>query len=144
MTDSGYKQVAGTFESANNLLHLWFPRVVTLSEAAEVKRFFDEVTADWVDPTPGRFYLLVNYANLHISARVASAYAESIRGFQHRLLGTFRYGLPGGFTGVAVSLGNGQLRAQANLYDDEAAARAAIAEHATGSLATPREVSAQS
>jgi hypothetical protein len=70
--------------------------------------------------------LLVNYENLHIAAQVAADYAKNIQRFQHRLLGTFRYGVPGDFTGVAVSLGNMQLKARANLYEDERAARAAI------------------
>lgn len=103
-----------------------------LTDAESVKVFFDEVVTDWIDPTPGRFYLLVNYQNLHIAAQAADDYAQSIRRFQHRLLGTFRYGVPADFTGVAVSLGNMRLKARANLFDDEAAARAAIAHSKQG------------
>ena len=45
----------------------------------------------------------------------------------HELLDfSFRYGVPGDFTGIAVSLGNMQRKARANLYEDERAARAAI------------------
>ena len=132
MADTTVKQVEGRFEATENVLHLWFPRVVRLTDAESVKAFFDEVVTDWIDPTPGRFYLLVNYQNLHIAAQAADDYAQSIRRFQHRLLGTFRYGVPADFTGVAVSLGNMRLKARANLFDDEAAARAAIAHSKQG------------
>ena len=120
------KQVSGRFEPETGVLHLWFPRTVKLTNAESVKIFFDEVISDWIDPTPGPFHLLVNYENLHVSAHMSADYAQNIRRFQHKLLGTYRYGLPGDFTGVAVSLGNMQLQAHANLYDDEASARAAI------------------
>jgi len=128
MSDTRHKQVAGQFEPNNNILHLWFPSTVRLRDTASVVAFFDEVVRDWIDKTPGRFYLLVNYGNLHIAASVADAYAENIKRFQHRLLGTFRYGISPDFTGVAVSLGNLRLRAPPNLFPDEAAARAAIDE----------------
>ena len=126
MSDATHKQVAGRFETLENVLHLWFPQIVRLVDPASVQVFFDEVTRDWIEPTPGRFYLLVNYANLHIAAHVAADYARNIQRFQHRLLGTFRYGVPGDFTGVAVSVGNMQLKTRAHLYENEAAARAAI------------------
>jgi hypothetical protein len=126
MSDTTYKQVAGRFEPLENTLHLWFPQPVRLGDAESVRVFFDEVVKDWIEPTPGHFYLLVNYQNLHITAQVAGDYAKHIQRFQHRLLGTFRYGIPGDFTGVAVSLGNMQLKTRVHLYENEAAARAAI------------------
>jgi hypothetical protein len=120
------KQVEGRFELTENILHLWFPGTVRLTDTESVRTFFDEVVSDWIDTTPGRFYLLVDYNNLHIAAQMASDYAKNIQRFQHKLLGTYRYGVPGDFTGVAVSLGNMQLKARTNLFPDEAAARAAI------------------
>jgi hypothetical protein len=42
------------------------------------------------------------------------------------LRGTYRYGLPPTFTGVAVALGNLQLAAPANIFPDERSAREAI------------------
>ena len=126
MSSTPGKLVAGRYEREGNVLHLWFPESVRLNDAESVKLFFDEVVADWIDTVPGRFYLLVNYNNLHIGSRVADEYAKNIQRFQHKLLGTFRYGLPADFTGVAVSLGNMRLSAQANIFENEAAARAAI------------------
>lgn len=126
MSGDNPKQVSGRFEQEHNILHLWFSEPVMLRDAESVTRFFDEVVENWINKTPGRFYLLVNYKNLHIAAHVADSYSANIRRFQHRLLGTFRYGIPGDFTGVAVSLGNMKLQTSANMFEDEAAARAAI------------------
>ena len=102
-----------------------------LRDERRVTTFFDEVIEDWINTSPGSFYLLVNYQNLHIAAQVADCYAANIKRFQHRLLGTFRYGIPADFTGVAVSLGNMKLQASANLFPDEATARAAINQERT-------------
>ncbi len=126
MSKSKTKQVAGRFELDQNILHLWFPEPVVLRDADSVTAFFDEVVDDWIANAPDQVYLLVNYENLHIAGRVADSYSANIRRFQHKLLGTFRYGIPADFTGVAVSLGNMQLHAPANLFADEASARAAI------------------
>jgi hypothetical protein len=126
MSSNNSKRIAGRFESNQSILHLWFPAPIILRDVDTVTSFFDEVVSDWIDPTPGRFYLLVNYENLHIAGRVADCYAANIKRFQSKLLGTFRYGIPADFTGVAVSLGNLQLQAPANLFESEAAARAAI------------------
>ena len=126
MQNTRPKQVQGHFDHAQNILHLWFPQPVVLRDADTVTAFFDEVLKDWIAPTPDRFYLLVNYQNLHIAAQVAEAYSAGISRFQNRLHGTYRYGLPGDFTGVAVSLGNIKLQAPANLFDSESDARAAI------------------
>ena len=120
------KLVAGRLEEATEILHLWFPNPVLLRDSQSVTAFFDEVIEDWIDKAPAGIYLLVNYENLHIAAQVADSYAANIKRFQHKLRGTFRYGVPGDFTGVAVSLGNMKLQAQANLFPDEATARAAI------------------
>ena len=135
MSNIKTKQVAGQFEQDRNTLHLWFPNPVVLRDVDSVAAFFDEVVHDWIDHTPERFYLLVNYGNLHIAAQVSDAYSANIQRFQHKLLGTFRYGIPGDFTGVAVSLGNLKLQAPANLFNDEAAARAAIAQASKASAA---------
>jgi len=126
MAARAVKQVAGQFDKEENILHLWFPAPVNLVDMASVTTFFDEVVSDWIDVTPGQFYLLVNYANLHIAAAVSSAYGESIKRFHDRLLGTFRYAVSQDFTGVAVSLGNMQLQAPANMFSSESVARAAI------------------
>jgi hypothetical protein len=126
MSNTKSKQVSGQFEQDQNILHLWFPKPVLLRDAGSVTVFFDEVVEDWIDTTPGRFYLLVDYKNLHIAAHVADSYSANIQRFQHKLLATYRYRIPGDFTGVAVSLGNLKLQVPSNLFDDEASARAAI------------------
>jgi hypothetical protein len=120
------KLTAGKYESAENILHLWFPRRVELADDGAVCGFFDEVVADWIQPCPRRPYLLVNFGNLHIQANMAEVYAKNIGRFQTMLLGTYRYGVPPSFTGVAVALGNLQLGAPANLFPDELSAREAI------------------
>jgi hypothetical protein len=128
MSKANAKQVAGRFEQDQETLHLWFPAPVVLRDVDSVTAFFDEVVADWIDPARGLFYLLVNYENLHIATPMADCYAANIERFQSRLLGTFRYGIPADFTGIAVSLGHLKLEAPANLFPDEVSARAAIDE----------------
>jgi len=120
------KITAGAYESNENILHLWYPQRVDLIDEPAVRRFFDEVSTDWIKPCPSPPYLLVRYANVHIRADMAEAYAKNIGRFQTLLLGTFRYGVPASFTGVAVALGNLKLAAPANIFPDEESARKAI------------------
>jgi hypothetical protein len=120
------KLAAGEYEAAENILHLWFPRRVELADEEEIRAFFDEVTTDWIKRCPRQPYLLVNFSNLHIRANMADAYARSIARFQSLLLGTYRYGVPPTFTGVAVALGNLRLAAPANIFPDQRGAREAI------------------
>jgi hypothetical protein len=118
---------------------LWFPRRIELADEKAVRHFFDEVIADWIRPRPQKPYLLVNFANLHIRPNMADAYAKSLSRFQSMLLGTYRYGMPSSFTGVAVALGNLQLTAPANIFVDEQGAREAIrlAKQSAKSVAPP-------
>ena len=120
------KRAAGEYESDENILHLWFPLRVELADKQAIRAFFDEVQTDWIQPCPSKPYLLVNFGNLHIRANMAEVYAKSIARFQPMLLGTYRYGVPPTFTGVAVALGNLQLAAPANIFPDERSAREAI------------------
>jgi hypothetical protein len=120
------KLTAGEYESAENILHLWFPRRVELANEEAIAAFFDEVVVDWIQQCPSRPYLLVNFSNLHIRANMAKVYAKNIARFQSMLLGTYRYGVPPTFTGVTVALGNLQLGTPANIFDDERSARDAI------------------
>jgi hypothetical protein len=120
------KLTAGEYSATENVLHLWFPRRIELADEKSVRDFFDEVIADWIRPCPRKPYLLVNFANLHIRPNMAEAYAKSLARFQSMLLGTFRYGMPPSFTGVAVALGNLRLAAPANIFADEGSAREAI------------------
>ena len=120
------KLAAGEYESAENILHLWFPRRIELADEEAICAFFDEVMVDWIQPRPSKPYLLVNFGNLHIRANMAKVYATSIARFQPMLLGTYRYGVPASFTGVAVALGNLRLAAPANIFPDERSAREAI------------------
>jgi hypothetical protein len=120
------KHTAGEYESAENILHLWFPHRVELTDEEAIRAFFDEVLVDWIQPCPSKPFLLVNFSNLHIRASMAKVYAKNIARFQSLLLGTYRYGVPPTFTGVTVALGNLQLGAPANMFDDERSAREAI------------------
>jgi hypothetical protein len=120
------KLAAGEYESAENILHLWFPRRIELADEEAIRAFFDEVRVEWIQPRPSKPYLLVNFSNLHIRANMAEVYAANIARFQPMLLGTYRYGVPASFTGVAVALGNLQLAAPANIFPDERSAREAI------------------
>jgi hypothetical protein len=120
------KRMAGEYDPAENILHLWFPQRVDLADEVAIRAFFDEATADWIQPRKSKPYLLVNFGNLHIRANMADAYAKSIERFQSMLLGTYRYGMPPSFTGVAVALGNLQLAAPANIFADDRSAREAI------------------
>jgi hypothetical protein len=112
-----------------------------LADEKAIRGFFDEVISVWIQPCPRRPYLLVNFNNLHIHANMAQVYAKNIARFQSKLLGTYRYGVPPGFTGVAVALGNLQLGAPANLFADEPNAREAIrmAKQKQGALHQPNE-----
>jgi hypothetical protein len=120
------KQTAGTYDAHENILHLWYPNRVELTDEAAVRGFFDEVLIQWIRPCPTRPYLLVNYANVTIASNLVDPYAQSIRSIQPMVLGTFRYGVPPDFTGVAVAIGNMRLSSRANIFPDEASARAAI------------------
>jgi hypothetical protein len=120
------KLVAGEYESAENILHLWFPRRIELADEEGIRAFLEEVMVEWVQPCPSKPYLLVNFSNLHIRANMAEVYATSIAQFQSMLLGTYRYGVPPSFTGVAVALGNLRLAAPAHIFPDERSAREAI------------------
>ncbi|HSY22595.1 MAG TPA: hypothetical protein VK841_10800 [Polyangiaceae bacterium] len=120
------KLTAGEYEASENILHLRYPRRVELASDEAVQAFFDEVIEDWIRPCPNRPYLLVNFANLHIRPNMAEAYAKNLGRFQGMLLGTYRYGVPASFTGVAVALGNLKLASPANIFADERTAREAI------------------
>ena len=42
------KLAAGEHESAENILHLWFPRRIELADEEAIRAFFDEVRAEWI------------------------------------------------------------------------------------------------
>ncbi len=120
------KQVAGRYDADENVLWLWFPGEVRLRQPEDVAAFFDEVAHDWIDSLPGRAYLMVNYANLHIAPSVGKEYAAGMGRFHEKLIGAFRYNVASDFTDTAIALGNLKLRAPANIFPDEAAARDAL------------------
>jgi hypothetical protein len=122
----------GKYEAAENILHLWYPQRVQLSDEATVIALFEDVETRWIRPCPLKPYLLVNYANVHLAASMAAVYAERIRRFRPLVIETFRYGVAPDFTGVAVALGNLKLAARANIFPDEATAREAILRYKSG------------
>lgn len=121
------KFTSGRYEPEQNILHLWFPERVVLTDSKTVEAFFREVTHDWIDRCPQPPYLLVNYKNLHILPAATQGYAANISGFQSKIMATFRYAVSADLTGVAVSMGNLMLSRPAHVFSDEAEARAAIA-----------------
>lgn len=121
------KFTSGRYDPGQNILHLWFPERVVLTDSATVEAFFREVTHDWIDRCVRPPYLLVNYKNLHILPAATQSYATNIAGFQPKIIATFRYAVSADLTGVAVSMGNLMLSRPANVFSDEAEARAAIA-----------------
>jgi hypothetical protein len=118
--------MAGEFERDHNILHIWFPEPLNLATREQVERFFSDAQREWIDPTPGPFYLLVNYTNLTIDPAVTEAYAKAIKKFQHKLLGTFRYRVTDQLTATAVRLGNMRMSKASRIYASESEAREAI------------------
>jgi hypothetical protein len=120
----------GSYESEENILHLWYVQPVYLNSEAIIDEFFDETEREWIRTCPTRPWLLVNYAHVHLRPDMAETYARSIVRFRRFILGTFRYGIEpdalGHFTAVAVRLGNLKLAAPSNIFASEAAARDAI------------------
>lgn len=119
--------INGSYDPDQNILHLWIPQRVVLTDAATVEEFFREVTHEWIDRCPSPPYVLVNFENLHILPAATQAYAASIASFQSKIVATFRYAVSADLTGVAVSMGNLTLSRPANVFATEAEARAAIA-----------------
>lgn len=116
----------GRFERDHNILHLWFPEPLTLSTVEHVDRFFADAQREWLEPTPGPFYLLVNFTNLTIDPAVTEAYTRAIGKFQKKLLGTFRYRVTDRLTATAVRIGNMRLAKASRIYPSERDAREAI------------------
>jgi hypothetical protein len=117
---------SGVYEPGENILHLWYTKPVVLADEATIVAFFDEVESEWIRACPAKPYLLVNYANVQIAPKMTDVYARRIERFKALVVGTYRYGVKSDLTGVSVALGNMSLALQANIFPDEASARAAI------------------
>jgi hypothetical protein len=120
------RYTSGSYEAAENVLHLWYESPVDLRDDATVIAFFGEVETAWLLPLSVKPYVLVNYRNVRIAPTVTSAYALSVQRIQPLVIATYRYGVGSDLTGVTVTLGNMGLHAHANIFPDEASARAAI------------------
>lgn len=121
------KLTNGSYDQEQNILHLWFPARVVLTDSATVEEFFREITREWIDRCPTPPYVLVNYENLRILPTATQDYATAIAAFQSKIIATFRYAVSADLTGVAVTMGNLTLSRPANVFSTEADARAAIA-----------------
>jgi hypothetical protein len=121
---------SGKYDAESNVLHLWYEHAVDLRDEATMTAFFDEVENRWIRTCPRKPYLLVNFRNIRIPPSMTAVYARCIQKFQPLVLGTFRYAVGADLTGSAVALGNLGLSAQANIFENEGAARDAIAEAA--------------
>jgi hypothetical protein len=119
---------SGAYDAQENVLHLWYERPVDLADELTIMAFFAEVETRWIRACPVKPYLLVNYRNVRIAPTMTAVYARCIQKFRPLVLGTFRYGVGADLTGVAVTMGNIELAARANIFDDEASARRAILE----------------
>jgi hypothetical protein len=117
---------SGAYEPEENILHLWYEQPVDLRDEVAVINFFEEVETRWIRACPEKPWLLVNYRNVRIAPAMTSVYAKCIQRFLPLVRGTFRYGVGSDLTGVAVAMGNIGVAPQANIFDDEASARAAI------------------
>lgn len=120
----------GSYEPAQNILHLWYARPVRLDDAHIVAQFFADARDHWIRACTTPPYLLVNYAKVTLRANMVEAYSRQIATFQELVLGTFRYGIEDGalghFTAVAVHLGTAKLSKPPNVFASEAEAREAI------------------
>ena len=116
----------GVYEAEENILHLWYEKPVDLRDESTIIAFYADVENRWIRACPQKPYLLVNFKNVRIAPTMTAAYARAIQRFLPLVLGTFRYGIERDLTGVTVAMGNIELAARANIYDDEASARAAI------------------
>jgi hypothetical protein len=118
--------IQGKYEPAEGILHLSHPEPTTLSDPQAVEGFFQEV-ARLIRRCPQPPYLLVDYTNLDIVVDMTRAYANQVRAYRSLVKGVYRYNLSasteGVLTKVAVLLAN---KSDANIYPDEASARAAI------------------
>ena len=118
--------VVGEYDAAESVLHIRHPGPVNLDNAERITAFFAEVRG-LIESCSEPPYLLVDYANLEISVDMQNEYADQLKLYRRKVRGVFRYGLSedmaGRLTGVAVRLGN---RLDANIFEDEATARAAL------------------
>ena len=118
--------VTGTYDAKENVLRLSHPHPVTLGDPVTVEQFFEEVSRIIAD-CHAQPYLLVDYTNLEISANMTQEYARQVKAYRPGVRGVYRYNLSGNTEGVltqvAVLIAN---RQDANIFPDEAAARAAM------------------
>jgi hypothetical protein len=119
-------RTSGSYDAGQNVLHIWYEQPVVCTDELAVNSLFDEVENIWVRACPKKPYLLVNYANVRIAPAVTDTYARRIERLKVLVLGTFRYDVGTDLTGVTITMGNMSVGTHANIYPDEASARAAI------------------
>ena len=127
----------GRYEPDTNILHVWYEQLVELDTPAKIEAFFTHVENDFVRPCPKKPYLLVSYDRMKIPPTMTEAYGTAIAAhIKPFVIATYRYQMPANLTGVAVSLGNARIASNANIFPDEATARAAIERAATAAAST--------
>jgi hypothetical protein len=118
--------IRAKYEPEEGILHLSHPEHTTLADPKAVAAFFRQV-ARLIRRCPQPPYLLVDYANLDIAVDMTREYANQVRAYRGTVKGVYRYNLSSGTAGVltkvAVLLAN---KSDANIYGDEASARAGI------------------
>jgi len=118
--------IKGNYEPEERVLHLRHTRPTTLADPKAVAEFFREVSR-LIRQCPQRPYLLVDYTNLDIAVEMTRKYADQVKAYRGTVEGVYRYNLSAGTEGVltkvTVLLAN---KSEANIFPDEASARAAI------------------
>ena len=118
--------IKAQYEPEEGILRLCHPEPTMLADPRAVAEFFREV-ARLIRRCPQPPYLLVDYTNLDIAVDMTREYANQVSAYRGRVKGVYRYNLSAGTEGVltkvAVLLAN---KSDANIYQDEAGARAAL------------------
>jgi hypothetical protein len=129
--------VRGKYEPGEGILHLSHPEPTTLADPTAVAEFFQKVSR-LIRQCPQPPYLLVDYTNLEIAVDMTREYANQVKAYRGQVKGVYRYNLSarteGVLTKVAVLLAN---KSDANIFPDEASARAAIRRARTPDPARP-------
>jgi hypothetical protein len=118
--------IRGKYDPQGRILHLMHTQPTLLADPKAVAEFFREVSR-LIRKCPKRPYLLVDYTNLDIAVEMTREYANQVKAYRRQVEGVYRYNLSasteGVLTKVAVLLAN---KSDANIFPDEASARAAI------------------
>ncbi len=87
------KTVFIDYDPGENILYLSYPPNTNIDSASDLVAHFDRMVSFWRRNCLGRkVYILVNYDNLDINARLAQEYGKQIQRMLDISLANFRYG----------------------------------------------------